>query len=233
MTIRPVFKLIGYSPFFKKIDIPFEYASGFALVQKQKSINNLHKAFYNLYPKYKILEISTKSSDILGQQLSAFNLQVSINGIKYPVETLYQASKVYNSGIYTEQILKMQPNEAKKFLQEINNKYILKHFYFGGIIFPLEPKTFFYNWLYINALVREKDLIQDIIDNQYNVFSDIEFNPKKSINCQAQALAIGISLILTGHIYKLYSNKLIDHNAFLNTVYKDYKTYSSTDLTSI
>ena len=40
MANRPVFILNNSAPYFRKIDIEFEYASGFALVQKQKNINN-------------------------------------------------------------------------------------------------------------------------------------------------------------------------------------------------
>ena len=129
----------------------------------------------------------------------------------------------------------MQPNEAKKFLNEINDKYILKEFIFNGISFPLEPKTYFYNWLYINALMRNKKLIQEILDYGYNAFTDIEYNPKKSINCQAQALAIGISLIKNKQIFDLYNNNFIDHIAFLNTVYQGFThySYSTIDLTNL
>lgn len=235
MANRPVFILNNSAPYFRKIDIEFEYASGFALVQKQKNINNLHKDFLTLYPNHKILEVSTKSPDILGIQLSAFNLELSINYQKYPVEILYQASKVYNSDIDNNIILKMQPNEAKNFLKEINDKYTLKEFIFNGISFPLEPKTYFYNWLYINALMRNKELIQEILDCGYNAFTDIEYNPKKSINCQAQALAIGISLIKNKQIFDLYNNNFIDHIAFLNTVYQGFThySYSTIDLTDL
>lgn len=235
MANRPVFILNNSAPYFRQIDIEFEYASGFALVQKQKNINNLHKEFLTLYPNHKILEVSTKSPDILGIQLSAFNLEFSINGQKYPIEILYQASKVYNSGINNNIVLKMQPNEAKNFLKEINDKYTLKEFIFNGISFPLEPKTYFYNWLYINALMRNKKLIQEILDYGYNAFTDIEYNPKKSINCQAQALAIGISLIKNKQIFDLYNNNFIDHIAFLNTVYQGFThySYSTIDLTNL
>lgn len=219
MANRPVFTLNRYTPFYKTYNIEFDYASGFALVQKQKNIKNLHNNFLYLFPQYKILEISTKSNELLGQQLSAFNLLMSMNGEKYPVEILYQASKVYNFNINTSEILTMQPSEAKKFLKDVNEKYTLKKFYFNGISFPLEPKSFFYNWLYINALMRHKDLIQEILDNKYNAFTDIEYNPKKSINCQAQALAMGISLIITNKIFDLYDGNFINYKAFLNTVY--------------
>ena len=54
--------------------------------------------------------------------------------------------------------------------------------------FKLEPKTAFYDWLYIKALGNNKDLINEI--RKFNIFSDIKFNPNKSLNCQARSLAI-------------------------------------------
>ena len=83
--------------------------------------------------------------------------------------------------------------------------------------------------------MRNKELIQEILDCGYNAFTDIEYNPKKSINCQAQALAIGISLIKNKQIFNLYNNNFIDHIAFLNTVYQGFThySYSTIDLTNL
>ena len=64
----------------------------------------------------------------------------------------------------------------------------LKHFKFFDKIFKLEPKTAFYDWLYVKALGNNKDLINEI--RKFNIFSDIKFNPNKSLNCQARSLAI-------------------------------------------
>ena len=58
---------------------------------------------------------------------------------------------------------------------------------------PLDPQTAFYDWLYINALRQNKDLAETIM--LYDGFSDIEFNPDKSINCQAASAALYKSLI--------------------------------------
>ena len=57
---------------------------------------------------------------------------------------------------------------------------------------PLEPKTIFYDWLYVRALYKSKDLASEII--KYNAFTDIEFNQNKSINCQARSAALFVSL---------------------------------------
>ena len=56
----------------------------------------------------------------------------------------------------------------------------------------MSPETAFYDWLYIKALlpIREKlDLL-----HKYKGFTDIEFNPKKSKNCQARSCATYVTL---------------------------------------
>ncbi len=227
MAIRPVFVINSNPPYYKKIDVEFKYASGFSLTQKQKNINNLHSSLLKSYPKYKILEISTKSMEYLGQSLSAFNLELKINGKAYSVESIYQSSKVFTSGKQYNSILYKSPLEAKKYHNK-NDSGMLEKFRFLNIDFPLEPNTYFYNWLYINALVRHKDLLEKLLDGDYNAFSDIEFNPNKSINCQAQAVAICISLIKTDKLFDLYKDNFIDKEFFLKTVYENHFIISST-----
>ena len=63
---------------------------------------------------------------------------------------------------------------------------------------PLNPKTVFYNWLYINAVLENPLLAAELL--KYNAFTDIEFNPKKSINCQAKAAALFVALSRQGKI---------------------------------
>ena len=54
------------------------------------------------------------------------------------------------------------------------------------------PPTFFYDWLYINALIKNENLIKQVL--KYDCFSDIEFNEKKLINCQAYSVALFVSM---------------------------------------
>jgi len=57
---------------------------------------------------------------------------------------------------------------------------------------PLMPPTVFYDWLYCSALQQNKSQAEALL--QFDAFTDIEFNPVKSINCQAASAAIFISL---------------------------------------
>ena len=82
-------------------------------------------------------------------------------------------------------------------------------------MFSTEPKTYFYNWLYINALNLNNDLADQVIE--YDAFTDIVFNPQKSINCQAEAAAIYVSLRKQG----LLTEALKDKDSFRRILYSN------------
>ena len=63
---------------------------------------------------------------------------------------------------------------------------------------PLIPRTAFYDWLYINALMENADLAEQVME--YDAFTDIEFNPNKSINCQARAAALFVAMKKLGRL---------------------------------
>ncbi len=163
----------------------FEWFSGFAVSQKQKSIDSLHNAILKSDSNAKPLEISTKSKNILGVKLSAFNLK--LNG--YTLENIYQSSKVFTGGGAYRDLMEVSPKDAKRD-PRLKNSGALKYFDYNGDIFPLVPQTVFYDYIYIKA-VKESltdEEIQKIRD--YNYFTDIEFNPNKSVNTQAKSVAI-------------------------------------------
>jgi hypothetical protein len=56
----------------------------------------------------------------------------------------------------------------------------------------LEPKTAFYDWLYVSALFPQREYLAQLC--QYAGFTDIEFNPDRSINCQARSCALFVAL---------------------------------------
>ena len=51
----------------------------------------------------------------------------------------------------------------------------------------------FYDWLYCSALEQNLPQAEALLD--YEAFTDIEFNPDRSINCQAASAAIYVSLV--------------------------------------
>ena len=78
-------------------------------------------------------------------------------------------------------------------------------FQFFNDRFELNPPTFFYDWLYINALNKNNDLRQFVLN--YKAFTDIEFNPEKSWNCQAYSVALYVSLVKNGVLEKALDSK--------------------------
>ena len=193
MATRPIFIPLEKGQIgVKEKMIEFTWAAGMAISQKQKSIRDLHSVAGKLGHKA-LLEISSKSESALGVKLSAFNLMFTTKklGDTYSVESAFQGSKVFdNGGPYTD-IMKLDSLSAKKD-PRLQNSGNLIGFNFLGKDFPTEPRTFFYDWLYINALNQNIELANEL--SSYSGFTDIEFNPKKSINCQGFAAALYVSL---------------------------------------
>jgi len=216
MANRPVFAVKHEQPYFQTENIDFQYYGGFAEVQKQKCIASLHQSYLDKHPGSRILEISTKSNNPLGNALSAFNLRITLNSKETVcLESAFQSSKVFEKGGPYIDILHMPPWEAKKDSRLRESGPIIA-FEFEGVSFPTEPKTFFYDWLYINA-VYKSSCPEAIM--KYDAFTDIEFNPQKSLNCQARSAAIYVSLNRAGKL----EAALRSPDAFRNTVYETMK----------
>ena len=214
MAIRPFF-MISDSEIFKEDNCEFTFYTGFALSQKQKSIESLHKQILKKYSNAKILEVSRKSENPLGIALSAFNLTLPINNNEYPVENIFQSSKVFSNGGPYQDLLYVHPREAKRD-ERLKNSGKLISFELNSNIWEIEPKTLFYDWLYTHALYRNKRLTNEII--QYDTFTDIEFNPNKSFNCQARSVAIFVSLYKKGIIEAYLHDKNLFKDVYTNKV---------------
>ena len=122
----------------------FEWFSGFAVSQKQKSIKSLHNAIIKTDVNAKPLEISTKSMENIGTKLSAFNLKIN----NYALENIFQSSKVFEKGGPYLDLLDRLPKEAKRD-ERLRNSGILKAFRYQNEEFPLIPQTVFYDFIYI------------------------------------------------------------------------------------
>ena len=138
----------------------------------------------------RILEISSKSQEAVGINASAFNLKLRTeNGFCASVESFYQGSKIFENGGPFDDLYQKSSLESKKD-QRLKSSGDLKSFLFEGE--KWEINEHFYDWLYLNALTQNKELSEKII--QYDAFTDIEFNPKKSFSCQAKTVALYIHL---------------------------------------
>ena len=187
MATRPVYYISGGKVC--RRDVEFEWFAGFSVSQKQRSVNSLHNAIRALVPDAHPLEISTKSTEPLGVKLSAFNLKLDGR----PLECVFQSSKVFDDGTgkpHTEW-LSLHPKEAKTAAGAIHSAGIkLTAFEYNGIRFSLLPKTAFYDYIYLNA-VRESMSAEEItLIADFDHFTDIEFNPKRSLNTQARTAAL-------------------------------------------
>ncbi len=187
MAVRPVFIPQGKYPWYSEVNVEFHYAAGFALVQRQKNINAIHDGFRRIYPDTPVLEASSKSASELGKSLSPFYLQTELNGKFYPVENVFQASKVFQGGGPFRQLLDVEPVKAKTTSITKTHGAILYYVYEGNN-YPIDPKGWFYDWLYMKALKADPGLASQALD--YGAFTDIAFNPKTGTTCQAKCLAI-------------------------------------------
>lgn len=192
MAERPIF-LPSQKPgrLVDEISVSFLWHKGMAPSQKRKSVLELHSAAAKRGYE-PLLEISTKSEEKLGQRLSAFNLKVELDeGGIISLECAFQGSKVFENGGPFTDIFGAESREAKRD-ERLANSGKLIGFRFEGQDFPLIPKTAFYDWLYIRALYPHREFLQRL--HRYAGFTDIEFNPVKSINCQARSCATYVAL---------------------------------------
>jgi hypothetical protein len=200
MAERPVFivNVTGSNLVAAKF-VEFQWFAGMSVKQKQRSVESLHGAAENFANAKSILEISTKSPEELGVRLSAFNL--SFTTVKQnrtlTVECAYQGSKVFKDGGPYIDIFEGTSRDAKRDERLISSGEIIGFRFFGND-WSLEPKTAFYDWLYISALRKNYDLSEKILN--YSAFTDIEFNPQKSLNCQAYSAALFVSMTKRGII---------------------------------
>ncbi len=197
MAERPVFITRGAKPYSDTCSISFTWHAGMSVAQKQRSIASLHEAFSARFPSRRVLEISSKSPLPLGVALSAFNLRkyVPSLGRSVPVECVFQGGKVFTGGGPYTDLLTATSREAKCD-HRIRESGALRAFSYEGDEYPLTPTTAFYNWLYINTLIENEKLAEQLVT--YDSFTDIEFNPEKSRNCQAAAAAMFVSLHRAG-----------------------------------
>lgn len=199
-------------------DVDFVWHPGFAINQKRKCIASLHNGFESAVSKRGLrsalptLEVSRKSPDELGVSLSAFEIPVLLaDGRTAALESVFQGSKVFDrsDGPLLDLYLK-PPLEARRDPRLQSSGHLVA-FEFEGHRWPLEPTTVFYDWLYLKSVVALPDLVAGL--DQFGSFTDIEFNPKKSFNCQARSCAFLVALSRLGQL----EESLRSEDVFLET----------------
>ncbi|MBR5287149.1 MAG: hypothetical protein IKU34_00990 [Clostridia bacterium] len=157
MAERPVFVPVEHAPFVKAVQTEFDWNGGFAVSQKRKNIAALHESFLRLSPGSCMLEISSKSLNPLGVRMSAFNLKKHVPslGEAIPVECVFQGGKVFGlGGPYTD-LYTASARDAKRDPRLKESGMLTGFFYEGRHISPM-PRTAFYDWLYISALLEDR-----------------------------------------------------------------------------
>ena len=192
MATRPVFIATREEPIHvQSLDVDFHWLPGQSTSRKKERVRSLHDAAkrQGLVP---LLEISTKSDDALGRSLSAFNLefQSSTHGT-LTVESAFQGSKIFASGGPHTEVYRLSPVAGRRFLESVDTRQLVG-FEFEGATWPLRPRSAFYDWLYVRALLQNLSKATNLA--HFKGFTDIEFNPGKSLNCQARAAALFVAL---------------------------------------
>jgi hypothetical protein len=201
MAERPVFIPAPESDeLVREVFLPLTWHSGFAQVQKEKNIEALHEAARarGLSP---LLEVSSKSKSERGRHMSAFHMTIPTKCCgRIKLELAFQGSKVFENGGPFADLYRKADTEIGQAKRDprLQDSGRLVGFRFEDIEFPLEPKTAFYDWLYCSFLWDHRKWATKLY--AYAGFTDIEFNPHRSINCQARSAALFLSLMKRGDL---------------------------------
>lgn len=183
----------------KETSYEFFWNGGFARSQKEKNIVNLHASILVKRPNAKILEVSTKSKFDIGKALSAFNLKYKGKTL----ENVFQSAKVYEYAGPCYDLLDVSAKDAKRSeLHKTSGKLVGFKLEDSDFMWPLVPRTAFYDYIYVSAVLENEELCKEVV--KFDTFTDIEFNPNKSINCQARAC------VIAKHIIENNMNNVLD-----------------------
>lgn len=196
MLTRLIYCPSAEAPFFTTKRVTFDGVSGFAKSRAQENVRRLHDSAKRAFHLDDILEVSSASPDLLGERLSAFFLKDSKGN---SVESLFQASKKFAHGGPYLDLLEVKKGKAKKD-SRLQDSGPLIGFVgpYSGKEYPKNPTTAYYDFLYLHVLQENPDLCRYLSARTPAAFSDIWFNPEKSLNCQAEACAIFLGLQKAG-----------------------------------
>ena len=134
------------------------------------------------------LEISSRSSDRLGRDLSAMNLPADDDLHGRPVEAVYQAAKCYGDG-GPDMHLSRSGYEAKRHDRERRRQGPLAGFRHECRQWPPETGSAFYDWLWTRSALRHcgHGVVERL--QRYDGFTD-QFHRPGAVACQAKTAAI-------------------------------------------
>ena len=134
------------------------------------------------------LEISSRSSDRLGRDLSAMNLPAAGDPHRRSVEAVYQAAKCYGDG-GPDSHLSQSGYEAKRRDRERRRQGPLAGFRHEGRQWPPETGSAFYDWLWSRSALGccGHGVVERL--QRFDGFTD-QFHRPGALACQAKAAAI-------------------------------------------
>lgn len=173
--------------------IEFTYFAGQSKSQKQKSMDSMIHSIRAVESGGNILEVSTKSRTPLGNLLCGFELKYydQAQGKGIPIVNIFESSKVFEHGGPYRDLLLTTPLEAKRDERLLISGKLL-NFEYEGKTYDLQPRSLFYDWIYLNALNAHPEYHDELL--HYDIFTDIEYNMKKMFTCQARSVAYFVSL---------------------------------------
>jgi len=89
----------------------------------------------------------------------------------------------------------VEPRDAKRD-ERLNTSGELVAFEVYGTSYPLVPTTAFYDFLYLLGLTQNPELAVPLVE--FDGFTDIQFNPERSLNCQARSAAMFVGMTTAG-----------------------------------
>ena len=171
-----------------------------------------------------------------------------LNRVEFDIEDFVMGGSVYcynknsieckrNDIIYFDfYSMGFSPKDCKQFISAFLKKYKDKvniyEFVYQGNHFDLsveingqEIKTLFYDYIYFKALQESFDAqeMQKLL--KFNIFTDVEFNHKKSVNCQARSCAL--------YHYALENNRVkyyLQNQRIFKEIYRQYEDTSKKSL---
>lgn len=161
--------------------ISFKWEPGMSTSQSRKSCVRFHEAL-DFHLDLHALDISSASTEELGVELSAFNLVLR----GYRLESLYQGSKVYSKSGESQHLYNADSLTAKKYAKS-NDVGKLVSFRLFDTEYPLEPKTVFYDYIYLLAIC--ENYSEDLDLSAYNCFTDVQATIDVDA-CQARSVCL-------------------------------------------
>ena len=143
-------------------------------------------------------------------RLSAFRLRLHTTATSEPVtvEAAFQSSKLFEGIGNLGHLLTWEDGRAIKAAVGEYRDVPLEGFLFEGTRWELSPTTAFYDYLYLRALCDTFSAEPDLRDSldEFTGFTDIAYNPKKSLSCQARSCALFVALGGLESVQELVTN---------------------------